>query len=203
MKDRNILANSYVKNVLAAVVILIILIVIVLQGLNVYTHHGKQVVVPDVKGLQVGEAGTLILQHSLQYAVVDSIYVRNKPAGSILETVPPMGTNVKEGRTIYLTINTVTARMVAVPQVTDMSQRQAEAVLRSLGFETIRIRTVPGAYRELVTGLETTEGATLIAGRTVPVNTTLILLVGSGQTDGLVPDGDAAIPAEDPEAYLH
>jgi beta-lactam-binding protein with PASTA domain len=202
MKGRNILANMYVKNLLVALGIVLLLVFAVLQGLNVYTHHGKQVAVPDVKGLQVGQAGPILLQTALRYTVVDSLYVRNRPAGSILETVPPVGMNVKEGRTIYLTINAVTAKVMALPQVVDMSQRQAEATLRSLGFETVRIRTVPGAYRGLVTGLVAADGTSLVAGRMVPVSTVLILLVSSGQgTDGVAPDDEGAALTEDMDAY--
>jgi beta-lactam-binding protein with PASTA domain len=139
----------------------------------------------------------------LQYVVVDSMHVRNKPAGSILEIVPPAGTNVKEGRTIYLTVNALTARMLIVPQVTDMSQRQAESILRSLGFENIRTRTVPDAYKDLVTGLQTIGGADLVAGSSVPADVSLVLLVGSGQ--GSIPDPDeytGATPGY-PEEHLH
>jgi beta-lactam-binding protein with PASTA domain len=202
MKGRNIFANIYLKNVLMAAAVLVALVFIVLLWLNVYTHHGKQVAVPDVKGKQVGEVRQDFAQSSLHYAVVDSIYVRNQPAGSILETVPPVGTNVKEGRTIYLTINAVTAHMMTLPQVVDMSQRQAEALLRSLGFETVRSRTVPGAYRDLVVGLETAAGRELPAGQSIPINTTLILLVASGQAETLVPD-DGEPVADDSEAFLH
>ncbi|MDR2805862.1 MAG: PASTA domain-containing protein [Dysgonamonadaceae bacterium] len=199
MQSRKILATVYVKHVLIALVILIVVIFIVLQWLNVYTRHGKQVVVPDVKGMQIEQAAPFFFQQSLQYVVVDSMYVRNKPAGSILETVPPVGTNVKKSRTIYLTVNSVMAKMLTVPQVTDMSQRQAEAILRSLGFETIRIRVVPGAYRDLVVGLETTGGLALVAGNHIPVNTSLILLVSSGQASPLMPDDTTIVISEDLE----
>ncbi|MDR2805948.1 MAG: PASTA domain-containing protein [Dysgonamonadaceae bacterium] len=201
MQNWKILATVYVKNVLIAVVILIVLIFIVLQWLNIYTRHGKQVVVPDVKGMQVEQAAPFFLQQSLQYAVVDSMYVRNKPAGSILETVPPVGTNVKEGRTIYLTVNSVMAKMLIVPQVTNMSQRQAEAILQSLGFESIQIRVMPGAYRDLVIGLQNSKGADLVAGKHIPVNTSLILLVSSGQASLFMPDDTTTVISEDLEEY--
>jgi beta-lactam-binding protein with PASTA domain len=203
MKSRNKFASIYVRNVLMALVILVAIFFVILQGLNVYTHHGKQVAVPDVKGMQVEVAGPFIVRQSLRYAVVDSMYVRGKVAGSILETVPPVGTNVKEGRTIYLTINAVTAHMRTLPQVIDMSQRQAEALLRSLGFETVRSRTVSGAYRDLVIGLETGAGVSLVAGQSLSINTPLILLVSSGQAEILVPDDDGIPLPEDSEAFLH
>ncbi|MDR2683508.1 MAG: PASTA domain-containing protein [Dysgonamonadaceae bacterium] len=190
------------KHTVIALAILIVLVFIVLQWLDVYTRHGKQVAIPDVKGMHVEEAAPFLTQQSLQYVIVDSMYVRNKPAGTILETVPPVGTHVKEGRTIYLTINSYTAQMLAVPQVTDMSQRQAEATLRSTGFEKIYIRMVPGAYRDLVVGLQTSGGLALTAGRHVPANSSLVLLVSSGQVETGMPDDTEFFPEETPEEPL-
>ena len=170
----------YVKNILLALGIMMVLFFILVKGLNIYTCHGKQVIVPDVKGMQVEQAGVFFHRKKLNYAVVDSIYARNKPAGSILETIPPGGTNVKEGRTIYLTVNAATAQMLTVPQVVDVSRRQAETTLRSLGFETIRIKSVPGQHKDLVLGLENARGVSIDAGSRLPADTHVFLLVCSG-----------------------
>jgi len=194
--------NIYVKNVLIALTILIVLVFVVLQWLNFYTRHGKQVAVPDVKGMQVEQAAPFFTEKTLQYLVVDSIYIRNKPAGSILETVPPVGTNVKEGRTIYLTVNSSSVGLLTVPQVTDMSGRQAEAILRSLGFGNIRTRIVPGAYRDLVTGLESIGGNPVAAGSRIPAATVLVLLVNSGQEEILISE-EGESPIEEPEEYWY
>lgn len=201
MKIGKLFANIYIKNILIAIAILIILVFIVLQWLNVYTHHGKQVTVPDVKGMQVEQAAPFLEQKSLHYVVVDSIYAKNQVAGSILETVPPIGTNVKEGRTIYLTVNAGTAQLLTVPAVIDMSQRQASALLLSLGFESVKIRTVTGAYKDLVVGLETAGGRTVETGSRIPANTTLSLLVSSGEADISLPDSVEVITEDSEESW--
>ena len=181
MKIRNLFWNIYVKNILIALVILVVLIFVVMQWLNVYTLHGKQVIIPDVKGMPVEEATLVLTQKSLHYAIVDSMYVRNKPARSVLEITPPVGTNVKEGRTVYLTVNSAAAQLVTVPQVADMSRQQAETLLRSLGFESFRIQWEPGIYKDLVIGLENTGGAPITAGSRISASTPLVLLVYSGE----------------------
>jgi beta-lactam-binding protein with PASTA domain len=203
MKVRNIFVNVYVKNLLIAIVILGILVFLVLQWLNIYTRHGKQVTVPDVKGMQVEQAAPFFKQQTLQYVVVDSMYAKNKAAGSILETVPPVGTSVKEGRTIYLTINSHTAHLLTVPPVADMSQRQASAILLSLGFESVRIKSVPGKYKVLVVGLETAYGQSLNAGSPIPANTNLVLLVNSGEEDISSLSDSVDILTEDSEEYWY
>ena len=202
MKIRNFFWNIYVKNILIAVAVLVALVFIVMQWLNIYTHHGKQVTVPEIKGMQVKEATELLARKSLQYTIVDSMYVRNKPAGSILEITPPAGTNVKEGRTVYLTVNSVAAQLLTVPNVIDLSRQQAEMKLRSLGFETIRIRLEPGIHKDLVTGLENTGGTTINAGSRIPASTSLVLLVCSGEGDPLFLEGNTT-PSEDLDEFWY
>ncbi|MCL1936958.1 MAG: PASTA domain-containing protein [Candidatus Azobacteroides sp.] len=179
MKILNLFINIYVKNLLLACLILFVLVYLVLGWLDTYTKHGRQVIVPPVEGLQVAEAAPFFKQRSLRYAVIDSIFIRNRPFGSILETIPPVGTNVKEGRTIYLTVNASGAPLLIVPGVKDVSQRQAYAMLRSLGFESITVQKIRGAYKDLVVGLETS-GKQLNAGDRLPADAPLTLVVSSG-----------------------
>ena len=68
--------------------------------------------------------------------VSDSSYVKNKPSGIILDLNPSVGQKVKEGRTIYLTINTLSTPLSVVPDVADNSSvRQAQAKLIAAGFK--------------------------------------------------------------------
>ena len=75
-------------NLIAMMAVVILLLFGVLKWLDVYTRHGEAVVVPDVKGMTVGEAEMLLRNHGLVCVVSDSNYVKNKPAGSILELNP-------------------------------------------------------------------------------------------------------------------
>lgn len=190
-------SNVYVKNLLLAFAIVLVLIFIVLGWLNVYTKHGKEINVPDVKGLQVAEAVSFFRKATLNHLIIDSVYVKNKPAGSIIETVPPVGTRVKEGRTIYLTVNSGTAQMLIIPSVKDMSQRQATAMLTALGFEAVQVQLVSGAYRDLVVGLES-RGHSLLSGERVPADIPLTLLVSSGMGE-IIPDSSTVVQEIDTE----
>lgn len=189
--------NIYVKNLFAAIVVVLVLAFVVLKWLDSYTQHGKSVEVPDVKGLQVNEAAPFLTNRGLRYQVVDSIYDRNSVPGSIVETIPAVGTKVKEGRNIYLTINSSMARTLTVPEVIDLSQRQAQAILKSIGFESVDTKSVPGAYQDLVVGLES-RGVEVHAGERIPVTTPLTLLVGSGTSEeDLSLSGDSTIVVTD------
>lgn len=180
MKLGKIVNNPLVKSILIALLIVVILIFAVNWWLSVYTKHGDSVRVPDVKGLQVEDAAPIFANASLKYQVVDSVFNRDMVPGAILETIPPIGTSVKNGRSIFVTINSFTANLLTVPDVTSLSQRQAIAILEASGFKGIQIKQVPGAYRDLVLGIESSRG-TLTAGQRVSMNSRLTLLVSSGE----------------------
>ena len=94
-------------NLIAMVIVVALVLFGVLKGLDIYTRHGEAVVVPNVKGMGVAEAEKMFRNQGLTCIVSDSSYVKNLPAGCILEHNPAAGQKVKEGRTIYLTINTL------------------------------------------------------------------------------------------------
>ena len=53
-----------------------------LKGIDIYTHHGEAVVVPDVKGMTVAEAGAVFDSRGLACVVSDSTYEDKPPAAS-------------------------------------------------------------------------------------------------------------------------
>ncbi|WP_418698737.1 PASTA domain-containing protein [Bacteroides sp.] len=166
-------------NLLAMIVVVVGLIFGVLKGLDIYTRHGEAVVVPDVKGMSIGEAEKLFRNQGLSCIVSDSSYVKALPAGCILEYNPAAGQKVKEGRTIYLTINTLNVPLHTVPDVADNSSlRQAEARILAAGFKLAEIQHVAGE-KDWVYGIKY-KGRSLTTGEKVPVGAVLTLMVGDG-----------------------
>ena len=181
-------------NLIAMMAVVILLLFGVLKWLDVYTRHGEAVVVPDVKGMTVGEAEMLLRNHGLVCVVSDSNYVKNKLAGSILELNPSAGQKVKEGRTIYLTINTLDVPLRLVPDVADNSSvRQAQAKILAAGFKLSENELISGE-KDWVYGVKY-KGRQLSMGDKVPVGATLTLLVGDGETQ--VQDSDSLEIVED------
>ncbi|MDR1738183.1 MAG: PASTA domain-containing protein [Candidatus Symbiothrix sp.] len=202
MKIKKYLWNIYTRQIILALFILLVLVLVVLAWLNHYTRHGEQVAVPNVYGLQVEQAIPLFRNNALQYEVIDSIYAKNQTPGIILKTVPPIATNVKKGRKVYLTLNAFTAQLLTVPAVADISQQTAVAMLQSLGFEHITTRAVPGSYRDLTVGLETATGRRLEAGDRIAANTPLVLLINSGQeATTFFEEGAAVTESESDESW--
>ncbi len=183
--------NPYIRTLLLATGILLVLTVLALWGLSIYTQHGKAVVVPDLKGLQVSEAVPFLEKNNLRYEVIDSSFIKNAAPGSITEIIPLAGTKVKENRIIYLRINAFATQLFSIPEIKDLSQRQATAMLSAIGFERISVEFVDGVYRDLVVGLRA-NGRDVSAGDKLPVTSRLTILVSSGsgsiQADSVVID---------------
>ena len=187
-------------NLIAMVIVVALVLFGVLKGLDIYTRHGEAVVVPNVKGMGVAEAEKMFRNQGLTCIVSDSSYVKNLPAGCILEHNPAAGQKVKEGRTIYLTINTLSTPLCVVPDVADNSSvRQAQAKLMAAGFKLTENRMVSGE-KDWVYGV-IYQGRQLQIGDKAPIGATLTLMVGDGVqsagADSVDMVEDAAISADD------
>ena len=178
-------------NIIAMVVVAVLIVVGTLKGLDIYTRHGEAVIVPDVKGMSVSEAEKMFRNHGLTCVVSDSSYVKNKPSGIILDLNPSVGQKVKEGRTIYLTINTLSTPLSVVPDVADNSSvRQAQAKLIAAGFKLTENRMVSGE-KDWVYGVKY-QGRMLAIDEKVPMGATLTLMVGNGDREVLESDSLSA-----------
>lgn len=170
---------SFWLNIVAMVVVGIGVIFGVLEWLDVYTRHGETVTVPNVREMTVEEAEKAFRQEGLVCVISDTRYVKNLAAGIVLDMKPNAGEKVKEGRTIYLTINTREVPLRAVPDVADNSSfRQAEAKLQSVGFKLTEVQLIPGE-KDWVYGVKY-QDRELSAGEKVPVGAALTLIVGDG-----------------------
>ena len=189
--------NPFVWNFLLMIVVGCALIYGTLAWLDHYTRHNEAVIVPDVKGLSMNEAKSFFDNTELRYNVIDSVFSNDVNPGAIVEVVPEPGSKVKEGRIVFVTINALTAQMAIIPEVADLSFRQAYALLRSLGFKNIEVKFVPGDYKDLAVGVE--RNAQMInRGERVPLASTLTLIISNGEKeiDSLSLDSLNVMPVE-------
>ena len=151
----------------------------VLHWISVYTHHNQAIEVPDLKGLQPEEAMVLLNKRNLRLHIADSVYSKVSTPGSVVEMIPPAGSKVKQNRIVFLTINANNAQTIEVPDMFEISQRQAEATLRSLGFQIDSIEFVPYKYKGLVVNI-INNGEPVVAGTRLPDGAHIWLQVGDG-----------------------
>ena len=189
--------NPFVVSILLVVLITWGLIYGTLLWLDKYTRHNQAVVIPDVKGLTVESAEPLLAERGIRYNIIDSVFSKDVPPGAIVELVPEPGSKVKEGRIVFVTINAKTSQMAAMPEVQDLSFRQAYALLRSLGFTSVEVKYIPAESTNLAIGVEMNERP-VEKGQHVPLNAPLVLIVGSQEMeqDSLALDSLNNLPIE-------
>lgn len=173
-----ILANIFIMAVLSVVFIFVALFLF-----DRYTRHNKSVVLPNVVGLPLESAVDLLEANHLSYEVVDSLYTLDKTPGTVLDVVPHEGSAVKPLRTVYLTVVAFGKPQQVIPEVSNMSMRQARATLEGLGFTQISVRYVPGEFDNLTQSLSTSSGRPLVAGERVALDTPITLVVSSNNID--------------------
>ena len=187
-------------NIVAMIVVVVVMIFGVLKWMDVYTHHGETVVVPDVKGMTTEEAAKMFRNRGLVAVISDTKYVKDKAAGIILELKPGAGEKVNEGRTVYLTVNTLDVPLRVIPDVADNSSlRQAQAKLLSAGFKLNEVQLVNGE-KDWVYGVKY-QGCQLTVGEKIPMGASLTLMVGDGAGDTVEEDSiDIDLDTEEPVA---
>lgn len=174
------IADAYLLgNLLTMAVIVVLLCFGVKYGLEIYTHHGEGIVVPQVKGMTYSKARMLLEEDGLTIMVTDSGYNKTLPADYILAQTPGYGAKVKSGHTVYVTVNSPSSPTVAVPDIVDNSSvREAEAKLMAMGFRLLPAKRVSGE-RDWVYGI-ICRGRRVSNGDRISIDYPLTLLVGDG-----------------------
>ncbi|MBK8583979.1 MAG: PASTA domain-containing protein [Bacteroidetes bacterium] len=98
-------SRSFVINLVILLVIILIIFGSVSSWMSRFTHHGESISVPDLRGQKIERMESFLADKHLQYKVIDSLFDLQKNPGTILEQDPAPNSKVKEGRTIYLTVN--------------------------------------------------------------------------------------------------
>ena len=171
-----------VGHLLAMAVVVVLLCVGVKFGLDIYTHHGEGIVVPDLKGMTFEKAYRLLEEDGLAIVVSDSGYNKKLPADCILAQTPGYGQRVKQGHVVYVTVNSPSSPTLVIPDIVDNSSvREAEARLMAMGFQLTESQMVDGE-RDWVYGI-ICRGRRVSNGDRLSTDYPLTLMVGKGTFD--------------------
>jgi beta-lactam-binding protein with PASTA domain len=173
-----------VINLSAMLVVIILLCVGVGYGLDIYTHHGEDITVPNLKGMDVDKAERQINQMGLNIVVSDSGFNKTLPADCILLQTPGEGQKVKQGHVIYVTVNSPSSPSFAIPDIIDNSSvREAEARLMAMGFRLNPHKMVDGE-KDWVYGVMC-HGRQVSKGDRISIDHPLTLMVGKGTIEDM------------------
>lgn len=179
--------RTFKVNALAALGITILLILFIVIFLRVYTNHGDSVEIPDLKGKTTQEIATILEEKDLRYEIQDSVYSPDLPPGTALDQFPKPGMKVKQNRMVFITLCALSQEMILMPQLTDISLRQAENLIENAGLIAGSIQYKQSEFSNLV--LEQRVNGRMVAkGEKIPKGSRIDLVVGSdseSQTMGL------------------
>lgn len=169
-------------NLLAMMLFVVAVCFAVKYGIDVYTHHGEKITVPNVVHKSYADAEHILKSLGLEVQISDTGYVKTLPPDCILEQSVKAGSIVKSGRIVYLVINASSTPTIAIPDVIDNSSyREARAKLTAMGFRVSEPQMVPGE-KDWVYGIKV-RGRNVTNGQRVSVEDILTLQVGDGMID--------------------
>lgn len=147
--------------------------------LDLYTNHGEKIKVPNVVGKNVRLAENNLNDLGIELTVIDTGYIKSLPADIILQQDLQVGSTVKPGRILHVTVNAAHAMSVMLPDLADNSSyREAELRLRSKGFKLTAPKYIAGD-RDWVYSIEA-NGKPCKAGERIYIDQPLTLVIGDG-----------------------
>ena len=144
-----------------------------------YTQHDEFVEVPDFNGFHYTELESFINDKDLKFEISDSVFDAEQPRGVVLEQQPSAGSNVKPGRKIYLTINSVIPPSVLLPELKDYTVRQVVNKIPTYGLKIDSIIYKPAECDNCVIGV-LFEGNEIETGTRIEKGKSITIIVGEG-----------------------
>lgn len=164
-----------------ALIVSVLLVFLVLKWLKSTTNHGEFVEVPDFSKMSVTDMRSAIEDAGLRYEVLDSAnYNPDYPRFSIIEQDPRAGNKVKENRKIYFTVNPSGYKKVTVPNIIQVTRRNASSMLRAVGLDVQRVTYIEELGKDMVYQIKH-KGKMIKPGDKLPKTSKIELVCGNGK----------------------
>lgn len=116
--------------------ILALLVGAALLFIHFYTGHGDPLVkVPQIEGMRIDKAVRALEDGGFDYEITDTVYRDEVPLLAIIDQNPEAGFKVKQGRKVYLVLNSDVIPNVSMPDLAGKaSYKQAVRILENRGL---------------------------------------------------------------------
>ena len=160
-----------------------------LKYIDYETGHGEEFPLKNYQSVDVHDLESLSEQDNITFVIIDSVYTDSVDKGTVFTQDPLPNTFVKEGRKIYLTINSQNTQKFFVPDVFNKSEREAVVNLT----ENFRVNLIKNKnYSEessVVTSLKV-GGVEIFAGQELLKGTMITVIFGNGRNMNIIPVPD-------------
>lgn len=179
---RFLFSKAFIINAVIILFLLLAIFWVVLRHLDNITLHGESISVPNLSGYTVSEVDTILSNKKLRFVISDSVYMQDTKKGVIVEQDPKPEDKVKENRTVYLVVNAIDVPKIPMPELKDLSLRQALVTLETYGFKSGELEYVPDFARDAVIG-QKVNGVEVEVGELVKKGSEIVLIMGAGLSD--------------------
>ena len=174
-------SKTFFIQVAIALAIVFVLGYLFMHWLTYTTGHGNEIAVPNLSKLSEQQVEEKLNELNLEYVLLDSVdYRKDFPKHSVVDQDPVAGQKVKEGRKIYIKINSSGFTTVRMPNLIEKTYRQAIPTLKSLGLEEGTITYKPYLGRDMVLEMYF-NGKKLNPGDKVFKSSKIDLVLGDGK----------------------
>lgn len=178
---RFLFSKVFLRQIGLAILAGIFLLMIVYYGLNNITQNGDYIRVPDFETLALDDIPALMDENEFRFEVLDSAKFNvNYPPFAVIEQNPKAGSMVKRGRKIYFTLNPSGFRKLKVPNVIQITKRNAETRLTAVGFALGEITYRNNIGKDMVLEIRY-EGKKIEPGISLPKTSKIDLVLGNGK----------------------
>jgi beta-lactam-binding protein with PASTA domain len=178
---RFLFSKSFFKQLLYLGIFFLGLFWLVSFSLKLITHHEQYLEVPDLKGVPISALETIMEQNNLRYEILDSTrFVPQFSPLSVIDHLPSAGSEVKKNRKIYLTVNPSGYRQITVPDLIQITKRNAESMIIAVGFEIGEITYRDNIGKDMVLEISH-QGKNIAPGDLLPKTSKIDLVLGNGK----------------------
>lgn len=174
-------SRAFFTQVVIAALIIVLLAYLLMHWLTFTTDHGNEITVPDLSKLTEEQVEEKLDELDLSYVLLDSVdYRSNYPKYSVVQQDPLPGAKVKEGRKVYIKINSSGFSSIRVPDLIEKTYREAVPTLRALGLEEGTITYIPNLGKDMVLEMRY-KGRNIKPGDRVLKSSKIDLVLGDGK----------------------
>ena len=183
-------------HVLLAAVASVVFLIVIMLLMRAFTRHGKEFEMPSFEGQLAQELTQRGREEGFVFVVNDHLYENGKQPGTVLKQDPAPGEKVKRGRKVYLTVAAAEPPTIKMPELHDISLRQAQIILEAQGLVLDRVIEKPSPYENVVLDV-LYRGHSIASGTQIKMGEKISLVVGKDIGD--LPDAE---PVDDPNTEL-
>ena len=178
---RFLFSKTFVIQLSLAFLLGTFLVYLSLIFLKYITFHNKHQKVPDLSGINIINLTQIIEDKNLRYEIIDSSkFNPNYPSLSVIEHQPGPGKLVKKNRKIYITLNPSGYSRISVPDLVQITRRNAEVTLLSVGFSIGEISYRDNIGKDMVLEMRY-KGERIEAGTLLQKTSEIDLVLGNGK----------------------